>query len=307
MHSDTGNDLPLWRDTGTRKAITGFVSAVCDESGRDYVPPAERIAVFDNDGTLWCEKPMQIQMDFMVRRMAEQAAADVTLQQRQPWKAAYEQDMQWLGGAVLKHYHGDDSDLQLLMAAVEKAFEKIPVPDYQQRVTEFFAQTDHPSLGRRYGKTGYAPMVTLMRYLEANSFSTYIASAGDRDMMRAVAEDMYGIPPERVIGSSLGLEWDQDQEHLLYTNKMEFFDDGPTKPVRIWSRVGRKPILAGGNANGDLPMLTQADGLRLILRHDDDEREFAYDAGAEDLLAAAAEKGWTTISMKDDWETVFPD
>ena len=300
-------ELSLWNDTGTREAITNFVTAVSTEGGRDYVPPAERVAVFDNDGTLWCEKPMQIQMDFMVRRMAEQAAADPSLQQTQPWKAAYEQDLKWLGGAVIKHYHGDDSDLNLLMGALEKAFAKIPVDDYQQRVLDFFGSVKHPTLSRDYFTCGYAPMVELMRYLEANGFTTYIASASDRDMMRAVAEHMYAIPPERVIGSSLGLEWDPESETLLYTNKMEFFDDGPTKPVRIWSRVGRRPILAAGNANGDLPMLTQADGLRLVLRHDDADREFDYNTGAEDVLTRANEAGWTVISMKNDWSTVFPD
>jgi phosphoglycolate phosphatase-like HAD superfamily hydrolase len=297
--------LQHWVDTATRAAIIDFVTTATTLGGPEFVAPAERVAVFDNDGTLWCEKPMQIQLDFTVRRLAEQADQDPSLQSRQPWKAAHEQDYKWLGTAIVKHYHGDDSDLQLLMVAVQGAFSGITVEDYQQRVRDFFGAEHHPVLSRAYPSCGYEPMVELIRYLEAAGFTVYIASGGDRDFMRAVAEGMYGIPPDRVIGSSLGLSWDDQASALSYTDKMEFFDDGPTKPVRIWSRIGRRPTLAVGNANGDIPMLAQASGLRLVVRHDDGEREFAYDDGAEDLLARAADNGWTTISMKDDWNTVF--
>jgi phosphoglycolate phosphatase-like HAD superfamily hydrolase len=304
MSSDA-TELQHWNDDGARQAIIAFVDAVQREGEPGYVPPAERVAVFDNDGTLWCEKPMPIQLDFTIRRLAEQAEADSSLRERQPWKAAHEQDFKWMGAAMVKHYHGDDSDLKLLMDAVERAFATVAVEEYQERVAAFFAAAQHPTLGRSYPSCGYVPMVELMRYLEAAGFSTYIASGGDRDFMRAVAESMYAIPPERVIGSSLGLDWEDEQSALVYKNKMEFFDDGPTKPVRIWSRVGRRPILAAGNANGDLPMLAHATGLRLVIRHDDETREFAYDAGSEDLLARADERAWTTVSMKDDWATVF--
>jgi phosphoglycolate phosphatase-like HAD superfamily hydrolase len=305
VSSATG-ELAHWNDTATRRRIIDFVDGVSRPGGPDFVPVAERIAVFDNDGTLWCEKPMQIQLDFTIRRLGEQAAADESLRQRQPWKAAYEQDHEWLGAVIVKHYRGDDSDLKLLMGAVEQAFAAVAVEDYQQQVSAFFDSVRHPTLDRGYPTCRYEPMVELMRYLEAAGFTTYIASGGDRDFMRAVADGMYAIPPERVIGSSLGLDWQDDQSALVYKSKMEFFDDGPTKPVRIWSRVGRRPILAAGNANGDVPMLKQARGLQLIVRHDDAEREFAYDAGAEDLLACAAQEGWVTVSIKDDWATVFP-
>ena len=157
-------------------------------------------------------------------------------------------------------------------------------------------------------------MIELLRYLEANSFTAYIASGGDRDFMRPFAEGLYGIPPERIIGSALGLDLDvtSDVTGLLYKANIEFFDDGPTKPVRIWSRLGRRPLVAVGNSNGDIEMLRFArtparDGLRILLRHDDADRETAYDDGAEDALARAADHGWTVVSMKDDWTSVFAD
>ena len=304
--------LQSWNDTPTRQAIVDFVGRVSAEGGADYVPPAERVAVFDNDGTLWCEKPMVIQIDFTIRRFAEQAKHDPSLRARQPWKAAHEHDLQWMGAAMVKHYNGDDSDLKLLMDAVEGAFEAVSVDEYTRRVLDFFGQATHPTLSRPYTACGYAPMVELLRYLEANGFATYIASGGDRDFMRPVAGDMYGVPPERVIGSAVGLDYQEgeDSDELLYKRKIEFFDDGPTKPIRIWSRVGRRPIVAGGNSNGDIPMLNFAtgssgQGLRLLVLHDDPEREFDYTAGAEKSLERAAAQGWTVVSIKNDWTTVF--
>ena len=157
-------------------------------------------------------------------------------------------------------------------------------------------------------------MVELLRYLEANDFVAYIASGGDRDFMRPFARRLYGIPPERVIGSALGLDFDADHDDtaLLYKSKIEFFDDGPEKPVRIWSRIGRRPLVAGGNSNGDVPMLRfagqgQRDALRLLVLHDDADREFAYTVGSESALSRAQAHGWTTISIKNDWATVFTD
>jgi hypothetical protein len=157
-------------------------------------------------------------------------------------------------------------------------------------------------------------MIELLRYLEANGFATYIASGGDRDFMRPVAEDMYGIPPERIIGSALGITYSSEggQSALMYKGAMDFFDDGPEKPIRIWSRIGRRPILAFGNSNGDVPMLAYSGtesvpGLRLLLLHDDGGREFDYVAGAEQALDIAAQQNWIVVSMKNDWNTVFAD
>jgi phosphoserine phosphatase len=306
-------ELSLWTDGATRSAITDFVARVTDEGGSDYVEPAARVAVFDNDGTLWSEKPLPIQLDFTIRQLARLAAADPTLRDRQPYKAAYEGDQHWMGAAMVKHYHGDDGDLQLLMGAITSAFDTVDVEAYDRQVLAFFDEATHPTLGRAYRECGYAPMVELLLFLEENGFTTYIASGGDRDFMRPVAGDLYGIPPDRVIGSALGLEYrsDNDTHTLLYKAAMEFFDDGPEKPVRIWSRIGRRPILSAGNSNGDVPMLAysgreESPALRLLLLHDDDQREFSYTAGAENALDVADQQGWTVVSMKNDWTGVFP-
>ncbi|MBF5000831.1 haloacid dehalogenase-like hydrolase [Nocardia sp. BSTN01] len=304
--------LESWNDGETTSAIVDFVARVTDRDGPGYVEPSARVAVFDNDGTLWCEKPMPIQLDFTIRRLAEMAMQEPELRTQQPWRAAYEQDLQWLGAAMVKHYHGDDDDLKLLMGAVTRAFGEITVEDYDARVAAFFADAGHPTLGRPYHGCGFAPMVELLWYLRDNGFTTYIASGGDRDFMRPVAGDLYGVPPERVIGSALGLTYREQEgrSDLLYKSAMDFFDDGPEKPIRIWSRIGRRPILSVGNSNGDLPMLSfselaGAPSLRMLILHDDAEREFDYVAGAEDALAHARRNDWTVVSMKNDWAQIF--
>ncbi len=295
--------LASWNDTPTRDAIVSFA-----EDAARRLPEAERVAVFDNDGTLWCEKPIPIQLDFILRRFAEQAEQDESLRRRQPWQAAYEHDIDWLGQAMVKHYEGDDADIKLLVGAVATAFAELTVEKYQRSATDFLADAQHPTLDRAYRECAFAPMVELLRYLESHGFTTYIASGGDRDFMRPIAADLYGLPPERVIGSSLMLDYrdDGDGNGLVVAKGLDVLDDGPIKPVRIWSRLGRRPALAGGNSNGDIPMLRFAGvgdvpALRLLVRHDDGEREIAYDAGADKALAA----GFTVISMKDDWSTVF--
>jgi hypothetical protein len=236
--------LALWNDTATRRAIVDFVQAVSTEGSPGFVAPAERVAVFDNDGTLWSEKPVPIQLDF-----------------------------RWLDEAIVKHYHGDDADLGLLLGAVESAFTGMEVEAFGSEVMEWLTAASHPVLHRPYLACGFAPMVELLRYLEENGFSTYIASGGDRDFMRPFAHRIYGIPPERVIGSALGLDFDDggDDTRLVYKSKIEFFDDGPTKPVRIWSRVGY----------------------------------LTYTTGAEDALDRAKTHDWTVVSMKEDWSVVF--
>ena len=246
--------------------------------------------------------------------MAQLASRKPRLKERQPYQAAVERDYRWLGQAVVKHYQGDDADLRLLMSAVESAFEDVGVEAFATEVLAWLDTARHPVLDRSYLACGFTAMVELLRYLEANGFSTYIASGGDRDFMRPFAQRLYGIPPERVIGSSLGLSFDagEDDTRLVYKFKIEFFDDGPTKPVRIWSRIGRRPLIAVGNANGDIPMMRFArhggrDALRLLVLHDDADREFSYTAGAEEARARATTHGWTIVSMKRDWAAVFGD
>jgi hypothetical protein len=310
---DPVGHLESWNDTATRERIVTFVQAVTDESSDAYVPPEDRIAAFDNDGTLWCEKPLPIQMVYVLRRLAEMAHEDSSLRTQQPWQAAYDGDHAWLSSVMDRHYAGDDSLLKVLMIGVLKGFAGMKVEEYVESARAFITGAPHPTLGRPLDACGYAPMVELLRYLEANGFTTMIASASDRDFMRAVSQQLYGVPPECVIGSSNALSWveDDDGGSLVYLAEPDFFDDGPTKPIRIWSRVGRRPLIAGGNANGDIPMLAWSGGtrpaLRLLVNHDDAEREFAYSAGAEAALQRAAVSGWTVISIRDDWSRVFDD
>ena len=300
-------ELDGWTDSATTTAIRAFVDRVTRD-GPDYVEPADRVAVFDNDGTLWCEKPAYIQLDFLVRRLAEQAAADHSLLTQAPYAAASSGDLRWFGDAVTAHYRGDDTQLKLLGGAMLSAFQGLTVEEHAQKVRTFFGEARHPTLDRPYTACGYAPMVGLLRYLEANGFTSYIASGGGRDFMRPVTGDLYGIPPERVIGSSVGLDFTDG--HLVTSSRPEFLNDGPVKPVRIWERVGRRPIMVAGNSNGDIEMLEYAcagdrPALALLVHHDDAEREFAYDAGAELALEHAGSRGWTVASMRGDWSTVF--
>jgi haloacid dehalogenase-like hydrolase len=305
--------LPCWRNTGTRRAIVEFVEAVTAD-GPGHVPPEERVAVFDNDGTLWCEKPMPVELGFVLQRLAAMAADDESLRARQPWKAAHEKDYAWLSGVMTKHYAGDESDVKVLIGGMLQAFSGMTVDDYQIAAGAFLDEARHPTLGRALRDCAYAPMVELLRYLEANGFTSYIAWGGDRDFMRPVTQAIYGIPPERIIGSSNALEY-LEHEHggsVVYRAEPDVFDDGPTKPVRIWSRIGRRPILAAGNSNGDVPMLrfvshASRPSLSLLVDHDDDERETAYSSGAEEALKRAAEHGWTVVSVKRDWAAVFSD
>jgi hypothetical protein len=196
--SDPVEHLPSWNDTATRQRIVAFVESVTDEKSTGFVPAEERIATFDNDGTLWCEKPMPIQLGFILKRLAEMAADDPALQSQQPWKAAHEGDHAWLASVVDKHYAGDDSLVKVLMVGILKAFAGMSVEGYVAAAREFVTGTPHPTLGRPYGACGFVPMVELLRYLEANGFTTLIASGGDRDFMRAISLELYGIPPERV-------------------------------------------------------------------------------------------------------------
>jgi phosphoglycolate phosphatase-like HAD superfamily hydrolase len=299
--------LPSWRDTPTRAAVTRFVERVTGPGG---VPPAERIAVFDNDGTLWSEKPMPIQADFLLRRLAEQVAADPSLAARQPWKAVAERDHAWFDAAITEHYEGDDTRLNTMAAGLLGAYEGVSIEDFDAIAGAFLRDERHPTLDRAYVRMAFAPMIELLGYLAANGFTSYIATGGGRDFLRPVSQEVYGIPPERVIGSSVTLAYRDGR--IVHTAAIDVFDDGPAKPVRIWSRTGRRPLLAGGNANGDVPMLGWAaagepPGLALLVRHDDAEREFDYTAGADAALAEAAEQGWTVVSVRDDWSRVFAD
>ena len=305
------DQLASWRDTPTRAAIVDFVERAAGPGG---LPPEERVAVFDNDGTLWCEKPLPVQAGFLFRRLAEMADEDPSLRGRQPWKAVVEKDYGWLGGAITKHYEGDDADLNLMAGGLLRAYEGVTIEEFDSVAAEFLRTGRHPTLDRPYLECAFQPMVELLRYLEANGFACYIATGGGRDFVRAASQQVYGLPPDRVIGSSVTLEYQEDDSggRIVHTAELDVFDEGPAKPVRIFSRTGRRPVLAGGNANGDVPMLAYAAGsdgrgLSLLVKHDDPEREFAYTAGADAALDRAKAQGWTVVSVKDDWATVFAD
>ena len=301
--------LASWQEGATRRAIVDFV----ERTVADDVPVAERVAVFDNDGTLWCEQPLPSQADFILRRLSEMAEADPDLRGRQPWKAAYEQDHAWLGTVLAEHYAGDDTNVRVLAGGILAAYDGMSVEEFEARSDRFLRDTRHPTLGRGYLECVYAPMLELLDHLAANHFSNYIVSGGGRDFMRPISQEVYGIPRQRVIGSSAALGYASDDRGGTIMRKPEadVLDDGPQKPIRIWSRIGRRPLLAAGNSNGDVPMLDftrheDKPSLRLLVLHDDQEREFAYTGGAEQALAQAGADGWTVVSVKNDWATVFP-
>ena len=300
--------LARWTDGAAKRAIVEFVGRTV----ADRVPVEERVAVFDNDGTLWCEKPMPIQADFILRRLFEMAQADEQLRDRQPWKAAYERDYAWLGRVLAEHYAGNDTNVRTLLGGVLAAYDGISVEEFEAKSDTFLRTVQHPTLARAYIECAYAPMLELLGYLTANGFTNYIASGGGRDFMRPISDEVYGISRDRVIGSATTLTYTSNHDGGTITHNAEadYLDDGPQKPVRIWSRIGRRPLLAAGNSNGDIPMLefAQHEGkasLRLLLNHDDGDREFAYTTGAEQSLALAEQNGWTIVSMKNDWSVVF--
>jgi phosphoserine phosphatase len=301
--------LPSWRDGEARRAIVDFVHAV--SNGPDALPENERVAVFDNDGTLWTEKPMPTQLHYIVKNWAAEAKADPSLADKQPYAAAATGDFAWLGAAIDKHYAGDDSDLRVIVAALLRTTLDVSVHDYQEAVATFYRDAKHLTLGNAYSETTYQPMIELLRYLEANGFTNYIVSGGDRDFMRPMTADYYGIPPERVIGSAVGLRYDPDTNDVRYGAEFGFLDDGPEKPIRIWSRIGRRPVLAVGNSNGDVPMLRFVQkhprSLSLVVHHDDNtgRGDQPYEKGAEQVLADAGASGFTRVSVKEDWSRVF--
>jgi len=300
--------LANWNAGAARATVEDFVQRTLSAG----VPAEERVAVFDNDGTLWCERPMPIQADFILRRLFEMAQADPELRARQPWKAAYDRDYAWLGKVLAEHYAGDDTNLPALAAGILAAFEGITVEEFEAQSDAFLRTTPHPTLGRRYVECAYAPMVELLGYLEAHGFSNYIASGGGRDFMRPISQEMYGIPRDRVIGSATTLKYTGNNRGgtITHNAQADYLDDGPQKPIRIWSRTGRRPVLAAGNSNGDIEMLEftaheDKPVLRLLVLHDDAQREFDYTSGAEQALEIADRSGFTVVSMKNDWATVF--
>jgi hypothetical protein len=310
MASDS---LSLWNDGPTKSAILEFLAQVTDKGAKTYVPVEDRVAVFDNDGTLWCEKPLPVQADFLLGQVGKMGERDPELRDRQPWKAVVEHDYHWLSNVIEKHYKGDDSDLKVMAAGLLQAYAGVDVEDFETQAAYFLGTADHPRLNRPYRRCIYQPMVELLSTLEAHGFTNYIVTTGGQDFMRPATFDLYHVPPERVIGSGVSLQYLDGSAvaHLIRKPELGIFDDGPAKPVQIWNITGRRPVFACGNSNGDIPMLhycanPSRPSFGLLLRHDDEEREFSYEGGAEESLARAPVEGWTVASMKGDWKTVFP-
>jgi phosphoserine phosphatase len=286
--------LPSWAEGASKAAVIEFIESV-SRPGISYVPPAERIATFDNDGTLWCEKPQYVQVEMLLGRWKAMIEADPSRAGEQPYKALAENDRAYFSDLY--------SHLPDLFKGIGEAYEGYSVDAFEEAVLDFFATATHPTLRLPYTKLGYRPMREMLDLLASREFLVFICSGGGRDFMRPVSEKLYGVPRERVIGTAAIVEYRNGQ--LFHTKNIEQpVDDGAGKPAHIWMRTGRTPLLACGNADGDVPMLESA-RFSLLIHHDDAEREFAYDAGAEKAHAEAAKRGWTVARMKDDFKTIF--
>ncbi|GCE23466.1 HAD family hydrolase [Dictyobacter kobayashii] len=295
--------LASWQDGPTKRAILKFVQQVTDKSSSTYVPVAERIAAFDNDGTLWCEKPSYTQEIFIIKYFHEQAERHPELREVQPFKAFLENDRAYFQAL----------SIQEVGKLVLQAVADLPQEEYVQKVRTFFEETLHPHYQRPFTEMAYAPMMELIGYLRQHEFQVYLVTGGETDFVREIAEKMYGIPRSHVIGSAVmvKLETYHDQPMLVRQKSMlEPFNEGTGKVVNIHVHIGQQPILAVGNSNGDLDMLLYTEHqsrphLPLLIHHDDSEREFAYERGAERALQAATLHDWNIISMKNDFKHIF--
>jgi phosphoglycolate phosphatase-like HAD superfamily hydrolase len=307
--------LPSWNDCPAKQAMVEFVAKVTKEGGPDFVSAPERIATFDNDGTLWCEKPMYFQMMFALARIKATAAEHPDWKNKEPFKSVLDGDMQQLAAQGEKG----------LLDIIETTHSGMTDTDFQKLVMDWMHTAEHPRFHRPYDQCIYQPMLEVLAYLRANGFKTFIVSGGGIDFMRPWVTKAYGIPPEQVVGSSgvTKFELQGDKPPVLIKKpKVEFVDDGPGKPVGINRFIGRRPIIAFGNSDGDLEMLQYTtigqsepdrprSRLGFIVHHTDAEREYAYDRDSkvghlDKALDAAKPNGWLLIDMKHDWKTIFP-
>jgi phosphoglycolate phosphatase-like HAD superfamily hydrolase len=300
--------LPSWNEGPAKARIVAFVKAVTDRNGKDYVPPADRVATFDNDGTLWSEQPLYVQLVFALEQV--KAAAP----QHPEWKdnAAFQ--------ALVNHDRKALAELgqKPILELIVSANSGTTVAEYDQAIRDWLATARHPRFKRPYTELVYAPMQELLAYLRANGFTSFIVSGGSAEFMRPWAEKAYGIPPERIVGSQqeVKLEARDGKPVLIREPKLAFVDDGPGKPVGIYRHIGKRPLAAFGNSDGDLQMLqfTAAGAgrrLMLVVRHDDADREFAYDREShvgrlDEALDEAKARGWVVVSMRADWKRIFP-
>jgi phosphoserine phosphatase len=306
----TGLAEPLssWNDGPAKQALMTFVADVANAGGPDFVPPAQRVAVFDNDGTLWVEQPMYTQLAFVLDRIEEMAPEHPEWKEEQPFKAALAGDLSALG----------ESGMEGLMKLVMATHAGMTNAEFRTQVSDWIGSARHPKLDRPYTELVYQPMLELLDFLRANGFKVFIVSGGGIEFMRPWTERVYGVPAERVVGSEIAQHFElRDGAPVLVRDpKIAFIDDKAGKPVGISRHIGRRPILAFGNSDGDLQMLqftTMEPGRRLglIVHHDDAEREYAYDRDShfgrlDKAMDMAGENGWLLVSMKKDWKRVFP-
>jgi phosphoserine phosphatase len=300
--------LPSWNDTAPKQSIVAFVEKVSKEGTPDFVPPAERIAVFDNDGTLWAEQPMYFQLFFAIERIKALAPQHPEWKEKEPFASLLRGDVK----AALAG--GEHALVQIVMAT----HAGLTTEEFEKVVSDWITTAKHPTTGKLYTEMVYQPMLELLTYLRANNFKTFIVSGGGIEFMRPWAEKMYGIPPEQVIGSSIKTKFElrDGTPVLARLPELNFIDDKEGKPVAIQQHIGRRPIMAFGNSDGDFQMLewtTAGKGprLALIVHHDDAQREYAYDRGShigklEKGLDEAPQRGWSIISMKNDWKNIYP-
>lgn len=299
--------LPSWNEGATKQAILAFVEKVTTEGSSDFVPPAERIAVFDNDGTLWAEQPFYFQAFYIFDRIKALAPQHPEWATEEPFASVLKGDIK---GALAGGEHG-----LLAMAAATHA--GLTSDEFSTAVNEWLATAKHPVTGKAYTDMAYQPMLELLDYLRANGFKTFIVSGGGIDFMRPWTERVYGIPPEQVVGSSLKAAYEvrDGKAVIVKLPELNFIDDKAGKPVGIHQHIGRRPIFAAGNSDGDFQMLewtTSGEGPRfgLLVHHTDAEREFAYDrkspVGKLDKgLDEAPKRGWSVVDMKRDWKTIY--
>lgn len=303
-----GSDpLPSWREGPRKRALLDFVATVTREGSAGFVPPAERIAVFDNDGTLWVEQPAYPQLIFILERIRTMAPAHPGWQQDAVFRAAIAGD---LHGSMAGGHEG-------LLRLAGAAMAGNTPEAFQRMAADWLKTARHPRWNRPFTALVYQPMLEVLRFLRASGFTNFIVSGGGVEFVRAFAEDTYGIPQHQVVGSSFALKVTEDAGRLtlLREPRVDFIDDGPGKPIGIARHIGRRPIAAFGNSDGDFEMLrytTEGVGQRfgMIIRHDDAEREFAYDRESHigrlaHALDAAPARGWQVVSMRDDWVRVF--
>jgi phosphoglycolate phosphatase-like HAD superfamily hydrolase len=301
--------LPSWQDGPARRAIMDFVKCVTTPSGTDFVPERERIATFDNDDTLWAEQPIYFQFAFVFDRIKAMGPQHPEWKTKQPYQAVLDGDMEALAAS------GEKGVLEL-MAVTHTG---MTTDEFFTIVSDWTATAQHPRFKRPYIELVYQPMLELLAYLRANGFKTFIVSGGGVEFMRVFAEKVYGIPPEQVVGSSGVLEFQMGaagKPMLMRLPKVDFIDDKAGKPVGIHKFIGRRPIFAFGNSDGDQQMLewtAAGSGARFmgLVHHTDAEREWAYDRKSHvgqlnKALDEALAKSWTVVSMKDDWKTIFP-